>query len=255
VLAHGHQLGLGRGARPSRRPFLASRQKPFHRRGAQPPSAVGFDAPVEPFSPARCCQRGRWQPHARARALPPFVHRNGLFRDGAAAFPFGNATFPSAEAAFPSAEGAFPFGKMTFPSAKAAFPFAEGTFPSGKAAFPFAGGAFPFGKTALPSRKTACPSAIWTELSADRTKTGVPGRGALAAGVGRWRLPKGRFEAGDLLRLIMLFSPADTWGDLSGLAMAMLFFQQPQIRLQERRFWVPGPGRWETTGNIRQLLL
>jgi hypothetical protein len=28
-----------------------------------------------PFRPpARCFQRGRWQPHAEARALPPFVH-------------------------------------------------------------------------------------------------------------------------------------------------------------------------------------
>ena len=27
-----------------------------------------------PFPSARCCQRGRWKPHARARALPPFVH-------------------------------------------------------------------------------------------------------------------------------------------------------------------------------------
>jgi len=42
--------------------------------GAQPPPAVGFDAPVEPLS-ARYFQRGRWKPHARARALPPFVHR------------------------------------------------------------------------------------------------------------------------------------------------------------------------------------
>ena len=57
TLAHGHPLGLGWGARPSRFPFSASRQKPFPKRngsandsGARPVVATGHPPPV----PHRC---------------------------------------------------------------------------------------------------------------------------------------------------------------------------------------------------------
>jgi hypothetical protein len=39
------------------------------------PRLSGSTPSSNSFPPARCCQRGRWQPHARARALPPFIHR------------------------------------------------------------------------------------------------------------------------------------------------------------------------------------
>ena len=80
VLAHGHQLGLCRGARPSRWPFPASRQKPFPKRNGSSngehsrPRLSGSTPPSNSFPPARCFQRGRWKPHARAGVLPPFVH-------------------------------------------------------------------------------------------------------------------------------------------------------------------------------------
>ena len=60
TMAHGHQLGHCRGARPSRS------WNGEHSR----PRLSGSTPPSNPFPPARCFQRGRWKPHARARALP-----------------------------------------------------------------------------------------------------------------------------------------------------------------------------------------